>query len=78
MSDFCVGLTTDWGVADLEQLGVAPTKYLDARRALVRLVIGVADAFVVDQDTPMPMIVVPMLCEEGEWRAHLPGTLWDF
>ncbi len=75
-SDFCEGLRVDWGAENLEQLAVAPTKFLDERRALIRLAIGVSEPTLYEKPTAIPAVLVPMLLEDREWKFHLPGTVW--
>ena len=76
LDDLYGELLKNWGQDNIVNLGIAPTKYLDDQRALVRLVIGVSEAFVVEQETALPIIIIPLIFEDYQWKIHIPGYGW--
>jgi len=76
LEDLYIELIKTWGQANIVNLGIAPTKYLDDQRALVRLVIGVSEPLVIEKETALPIIIIPLIFEDGQWKIHFPGYGW--
>lgn len=76
LDDLRAGLFIDWGLENLTNLGVAPTRYLDDYRALVPLIIGVSEVTLISKPTVLPQITIPMILEDKQWNFHFPGYGW--
>lgn len=77
LSDFRQTVLQNWPLEDLDDLGVAPTNYVDNTHAFAFLPFGVTDdASMVPRRRLMSGLILPMLLEDGQWQVDLPG--WRF
>ena len=77
LEDFRNTVLRLWPLEDLTDLGISPTNYIDDEHAFAFLPFGVTTN--VDRLAHrrlMPVIILPMLLEDGEWQIDLPG--WRF
>jgi hypothetical protein len=66
-----------WSLKRLDNLGIAPTRYVDDTHAFAFLPFGMTtDAAWIIHRRVMAGVILPMLLEEGEWQVDLPG--WRF
>ena len=75
--DFRQTVLQNWPLEDLDDLGVAPTSYIDDTHAFAFLPFGVtSDTSMVARRRLMSGLILPMLLEDGQWQVDLPG--WRF
>ena len=66
-----------WPLEDLDDLGVAPTSYVDDMHAFAFLPFGVMhDTSVMARRRLMSGLIIPMLLEDGQCQVDMPG--WRF
>lgn len=76
-TDFRQTVLRYWPLEDLDDLGVAPTSYVDATHAFAFLPFGMtSDVSRVARRRLMTGIILPMLFEDGQWKVDLPS--WRF
>ena len=74
LADFRQTVLRYWPLDDLDDLGVAPTNYIDDERAFAFLPFGMThDTRVIVQRQRMPGLIIPMLLEDGQWQVDLPS-----
>lgn len=67
----------NWPMDDLDNLGVAPTSYIDDTHAFAFLPFGVThDTSIMARRRLMTGLIIPMLLEDGQWQVDMPG--WRF
>ena len=77
LADFRQTVLRYWPLDDLDDLGVAPTNYVDDKRAFAFPPFGMTyDARVIVQRRLMPGLIIPMLLEDGQWQVDLPSWLF--
>lgn len=77
LTDFRQTVLQNWPLDDLDDLGIAPTSYVDNAHAFAFLPFGVTnDTSLVPRRRLMSGLILPMLFEEGQWQVDLPG--WRF
>jgi hypothetical protein len=77
LTDFRQTVLQNWPLEDLDDLGVAPTSYVDDTHAFAFLPFGVtSDTSMVARRRLMSGLILPMLLEDGQWQVDLPG--WRF
>jgi hypothetical protein len=77
LADFRQIVLRFWPLEDLTDLGLAPTRYVDATHAFAFLPFGItAEARRVTRGRLMAGVILPMLLEDGQWQVDLPG--WRF
>ena len=77
LADFRQTVLRYWPLEDLDDLGVAPTSYVDDTHAFAFLPFGMtADVSRVARRRLMTGVILPMLLEDGQWRIDLPS--WRF
>ncbi len=77
LTDFRQIVLRHWPLDDLDDLGIAPTNYVDHVHAFAFLPFGVThDVSVMTRRRLMTGLIIPMLFENGQWQVDMPG--WRF